>query len=233
VPIEAVVSGFLDENCYLVSASNGPDTVVIDPGVGTAAPAQARLQRLAARPVAIVLTHGHPDHIWDAAALAEALAVPVYLPAADERYLADPLAGLAPYGLPTPADFLGGGPQAVWRRPQSVTLINPADDGAAVLALGSLTFEMLACPGHTPGSAVFRVVGADEAPFLLTGDVLFRYGIGRTDLPGGDPAAMTRSLRTLVGAFDHAAPFYPGHGAGSTIGRELLRSPFLTQALEV
>jgi glyoxylase-like metal-dependent hydrolase (beta-lactamase superfamily II) len=80
---------------------------------------------------------------------------------------------------------------------------------------------------------VFEVTGAGAEPFLLTGDVLFAPGVGRTDLPGGDPVAMAASLRRLIGAFDHARPILPGHGPGSTLGREVLTSPYLADALEV
>jgi glyoxylase-like metal-dependent hydrolase (beta-lactamase superfamily II) len=230
VGIETVVSPFLAENCYMVTDSRERVAVVVDPGVATAASVLDRLAQRHLTCVAVLLTHCHPDHLWDAAAVSEASGAPVLLNEADAGFLVDPLAGLAAFGLPGPAEVLGGG--ALWRRPDRVEFVAMAD-GAASIVLESLRFRALACPGHTPGSTVFEVGGAGDPPWLLTGDVLFRDGIGRTDLPGGDPAAMGASLRGLIGAFDHDRPILPGHGPGSTLRREVTHSPFLAAALEV
>jgi glyoxylase-like metal-dependent hydrolase (beta-lactamase superfamily II) len=232
VGIETVVSPFLDENCYLVVSPRTGDAVVVDPGVATAAAVNRRMAQEHWRPVAVLATHAHPDHVWDAAEVCQAWNIPAYLHIRDEARLADPLAGLAPFGLPRPGELLGSSPSARWHRPASVETIHTADDGGAHLTLGALGFRVLSCPGHTPGSAVFEVEGAGADPVLLTGDVLFRDGVGRTDLPGGDRAAMRSSLRRLTQTFDHSRVILPGHGPGSTLGREIAHSVYLAEALE-
>jgi glyoxylase-like metal-dependent hydrolase (beta-lactamase superfamily II) len=233
VGIEAIVSPYLEENCYLLSAVGGRDAVVVDPGVGTAEAVHQLIVDLGLNPAGIVMTHGHPDHLWDAAAASQMLGVPVYLHIRDAHYLEDPFAGLARFGLPRLSQFAGDGSSAVWRRPSEVDFVETAADGGATLALGALTFRALACPGHTPGSTVFEVAGVGTEPILLTGDVLFHNGVGRTDLPGGDQAAMRASLGNLIRAFDPGRIILPGHGPGSTLGREIASSPYLAEALEV
>jgi glyoxylase-like metal-dependent hydrolase (beta-lactamase superfamily II) len=233
VGISAVVSPFLDENCYVVADPASDDAVVVDPGVATARAVIEHVRRAGLRPVAVLLTHAHPDHAWDAAAVSVALGVDVHISAGDRALLADPLAGLAAFGLPAPGQLLGAGPEAVWQPPAAVTYLELADAAAVELTLGSIGLRALACPGHTRGSAVFEVRLGEGEPFLLTGDVLFANGIGRTDLPGGNPVAMRASLRRLVATFAGSRRFWPGHGPGSTIGRELMSNPYLADALEV
>jgi hydroxyacylglutathione hydrolase len=233
VGIETVVSPFLGENCYLVASPSTGDAVVVDPGVATAGAAGRRIVEQGWRPVAVLLTHGHPDHVWDAAEVSATWSIPVYVHRRDEPYLDNPLAGMAPFGLPTPGLVLGSRPSATWHRPADVRVIDTADDGGAHLAFGDLAFRALACPGHTPGSTVFEVTGVGPDPAILTGDVLFRDGVGRTDLPGGDRAAMRSSLVSLIRSFDHSRAILPGHGASSTLGREVVSSPYLAEALEV
>jgi glyoxylase-like metal-dependent hydrolase (beta-lactamase superfamily II) len=99
-------------------------------------------------------------------------------------------------------------------------------DGETVLALGALRLRALHAPGHTPGSVLYLV---DEV--VLTGDVLFAGSVGRTDLPGGDPPAMTRTLRDVVGRLDTGLTVLPGHGPATTVARELATNPYLRSAL--
>jgi glyoxylase-like metal-dependent hydrolase (beta-lactamase superfamily II) len=145
----------------------------------------------------------------------------------------DPLAGLGSFGLPVPSDLVAGDTSASWRRPRNIVLIDPPDDAVTPLELGSLSFRALNCPGHTPGSTVLEISSGENNPVLLTGDVLFAQGVGRTDLPGGDPQAMPVSLRRLVQLFDASLPVLPGHGPGSVLGREMVTNPYLIDALEV
>lgn len=229
--IEAVVSAFLDENCYVLISPDSTQAIIVDPGVGVAERVLHRASSAPWQVTGILLTHAHPDHVWDAAELSEHFDVPVYINERDRPSLADPLAGLGSFGLPTPAQFLGGPHLAVWREPTNVRPFTTPDDAVTPLPIGNLTLHALGCPGHSPGSTVFEAAGPEADPVLLTGDVLFANGIGRTDLPGGDPRAMTTSLRRLVRTFDHSRVILPGHGPSSTLGHEVTHSPYLTMVV--
>jgi hydroxyacylglutathione hydrolase len=98
-----------------------------------------------------------------------------------------------------------------------------------VLDIAGMRLVVRHTPGHTPGSVVFHVQG--EEPFLLSGDVLFNQGIGRTDLPGGDLEAMRRSLQEVVMTFADDTPVLPGHGPTTTIGAERSTSPYLHELI--
>ncbi|MBQ8397227.1 MAG: MBL fold metallo-hydrolase [Clostridia bacterium] len=176
-------------NCYLVY--EGSDAVVIDPSAHvrelTAALAEAGLSLRA-----ILLTHGHFDHILSLDTLRDATGAKAYLHRGD-------------------ADFPGDAAKSCY-----LTLIGrdirhrAADvllEGGEVVQFGRLTFTVLHTPGHTGGCVCYRAGDA-----LFTGDTLFAEGYGRTDLPGGDPAALRQSLARLTAMRDEPLTIYPGHG---------------------
>ena len=196
--------GPIGTNCYVVRASQAADeAVVIDPG-GDAADLRLKLARLGARCVAILITHGHWDHLGGVAELAEGTGAPVYM-AADERALLENLPDLVPPGTParsyTADRFLAG------------------DE---TLELAGITFETLRVPGHSPGHLAFH---AEDS--LFSGDVLFAGSVGRTDLPGADHDTLVESLRMLTERFPPETAVYSGHGPPTTLGAELARNPFL------
>ena len=196
--------GPIGTNCYVVRASQVADeAVVVDPG-GDAADLRLELARLGARCVAILITHGHWDHLGGVAELAEGTGAPVYM-AEDERALLENLPDLVPPGTParsyTADRFLAG------------------DE---TLELAGITFETLRVPGHSPGHLAFH---AEDS--LFSGDVLFAGSVGRTDLPGADHDTLVESLRMLTERFPPETAVYSGHGPPTTLGAELARNPFL------
>ncbi len=204
--IESRVTGFIEENCYLVSNPGTSETIVLDPG-DDAAQLLARLKEMQAVVVAYLLTHGHVDHVTALAALADVHPAPVYLHPRDAAWCFTPRNDL-PGFYAAPA------------RPNA-PLVSVAEGD--VLDLAGARWSVLDTPGHTPGGVCFRLE-PDRA--LFTGDTLFRGTAGRTDLPGGDARELSRSLRKLA-ALPDALPVYPGHGDPSTIGYEKKHNYFL------
>jgi glyoxylase-like metal-dependent hydrolase (beta-lactamase superfamily II) len=194
-----IVSGRLDENCYLVSRS--ADAVVVDPGGG--------FERLAAeigargvRVHAVLTTHGHVDHLAAAAPVVEAFAAPFHLHSADE-------------GLLARANFYRRFIHDEDKIP--IAKLDVPLDGLSSLRFGQLEVGVVHTPGHTPGSVCFRV-----GENLFTGDTVTAAHVGRTDLPGGDREALEASLTLLAQTSRPDATIRPGHGgpvrAGEVLG---------------
>jgi glyoxylase-like metal-dependent hydrolase (beta-lactamase superfamily II) len=214
-------AGAFAANCYVVASAPGEECVIIDPGQDAQRGIEELLARYRLKPIAVLLTHGHADHVWSAGPVCGAKGIPAYIHADDREMLADPTKGMA---LAMTQQLFGG---VTFTEPDDV---RPLVDGAA-LTLAGCEFTVGHVPGHTPGSVTFR---SDEAPqdhdnevTLFTGDLLFAGSIGRTDLPGGDHQAMLRSLaRTLT--LPDSTLVLPGHGPLTTIGEERATNPFLT-----
>lgn len=204
-------------NCYVVAPGPGENAVVVDPGIDVVAALDDVLREHRLQPVAVLLTHGHLDHTFSVTPVCQARGVPAYLHPGDDHMLADPLSGISPE---TAALFAG---RLQWSEPEDV---KPLADGA-VLELAGLEITIDHVPGHTPGSVTFRLPHDEVSQVLLSGDLLFAGSIGRTDLPGGDDAAMRASLARTVLSLDDDVLVLPGHGDRTTIGHERATNPFL------
>lgn len=207
--IQRIVTGAYQENAYLVFDGAGK-AAVVDPGED-APQILAALRDAGAKLAAVLLSHGHLDHIAALPALLAAAPAPVYVAAADAVWCFTERNRLEPYApvLSPPAN-----------------LVEDLADGAEVRA-GELVFRVLATPGHSPGSVCFLLEGAPGAPAVLfAGDTLFAGSIGRTDFEGGDDAAMAASLRRLA-ALPPETCVLPGHGPATTMARELRINPYL------
>lgn len=210
-------------NCYVVAPAAGSECVVIDPGKDAMAGVDEVVREHNLLPVAVMVTHGHLDHMWSVTPVCEARDVPAYIHPDDRALLVNPLAGMGRDTEAMFAQMTGGRMQ--FTEPDDVRLL---EDGG-VLNLASLQFTVRHAPGHTPGSTVFVTDGSgDIPPIMYSGDLLFAGSIGRTDLPGGDMAKMTQSLAAVVLPAPPEMVVLPGHGPQTTIGQELATNPFLT-----
>jgi hydroxyacylglutathione hydrolase len=209
-------AGSFQTNCYVVAAGPGEPCLVVDPGMDAVEPLEAVLSEHRVTPVAVLLTHGHLDHTFSVVPVCDGHDVPAFIHPADRVLLADPLRAMsAEMGR-----LLG---DLVMREPREVRTL---DDGAAV-ELAGLALRVDHTPGHTPGSVVFSTRTDADEEIILAGDTLFAGSIGRTDLPGGDPEQMMRSLRDKLMTRDDATYVLPGHGPVTTIGRERASNPFV------
>ena len=200
------------QNCTLLWDAASKKAWVIDPG-GNVPRIQEAITTLGLAVERILLTHGHIDHAGGAVELRDALGVPLDGPDERDAFLLDGLAeqGRA-YGM---SDARNVRPDRWLREGDAVTL-------------GSHRFDVLHCPGHTPGHLVF----VDKASrFALVGDVLFRGSVGRTDFPYGDGAALLESIRRKLLPLGDDVSFICGHGPGSTIAVERRANPFVAEVL--
>lgn len=196
------------QNCTILWCTKTGKAAVIDPG-GDVERILDGLKQTQVEPEQVLLTHGHIDHAGGAAELAERLGVPIVGPQREDRWLLEslPESG-AEYGM-------------AGVRP--VTPDRWLEEGEAV-RVGEVPFEVLHCPGHTPGHVVFinRDIG-----FGVLGDVLFQGSVGRTDFPRGSHDDLIRSIREKLLVLPDSFFFLCGHGPASTIGRERQTNPFL------
>ena len=206
-------AGSFAANCFLVAPEPGAECVIIDPGqdAGTGIAEIVAEHRL--KPVAVLLTHGHIDHVWSVAPVCGARGIPAYIHPDDRALLSDPARGL-PLGA---GQQLFGGLE--FTEPDDVRELA---DGA-VLNLAGLEITVSHAPGHTPGSVVFH----SDPAVMFSGDLLFAGSIGRTDLPGGDTAAMMDSLARVCLTLPDETRVLPGHGPATTIGVERASNQFL------
>jgi len=198
--------GPLQTNCYVVRRERGAArAIVIDPG-GDITQLRLELARMGAKVAAILLTHGHWDHVLGVVDLVEATGAPVYLGEAELPELESEgpeLMGFPPLDAFAPDHLLKGGEK---------------------LDLAELEIEVVLVPGHRPGHMAFASGGC-----LFSGDVLFRGSVGRADLPGGDWPTLMATLELLTLRFPPETVVYSGHGPETTLGAELRSNPFLAE----
>ena len=212
--IARIVTGAFQENCWIAPDGAGGATVV-DPGAD-APSILAALRDAGAELRAVLLTHGHLDHLSALPALLAAApaGTPVFLAPADAAWSFTRANSIPPY-------------EPVLEPPAALRSV---EDGGEVAA-GALRFRVLATPGHSPGSVCYLLdAAADRPPVLFSGDTLFRASIGRTDFPGGSWEAMRDSLLRLA-ALPPETRVLPGHGEPTAIAAERELNPFLAQLL--
>jgi hydroxyacylglutathione hydrolase len=207
-------------NCYVVATAPGTECVVVDPGKDAVDGVAEIVRQHRLKPVSILLTHGHIDHVWCVVPVAGTYDATAWLHPSDRHLLKDPMAGISPESA---AMMLGSGYS--FAEPDDVAELA---DGQH-LELAGLRFEVDHTPGHTEGSVTFRTPYArdDVSEVMFAGDLLFAGSIGRSDLPGGDHATMMETLRTKVLTLPDDIVVLPGHGEQTSIGRERATNPFL------
>lgn len=214
-------TGAWQANCYLVAAAEKAECVIIDPGQDAAATVARLVGEHGLKPSAVLATHGHFDHVADAAQIADGHGIPLYIHPADWHLLSDPAAGLDPGGAALVRRVVGPG----MAEPAEV---RPYPDG--MLTLAGLEFDVLPAPGHTAGSVLLSLHTHDHPGverIVFSGDVVFAGSVGRTDLPGGDQPTMLRSLREVVLELSDRSALLPGHGPQTSLANERLHNPYL------
>jgi hydroxyacylglutathione hydrolase len=220
VLIAAFPAGPWGTNCYVVATGPGSECVVVDPGKDAAGGVDEVVRQHRLKPVAVLVTHGHIDHMWCVAPVAGTYDAAAYVHPADRHLLSDPMKGMS---RETASMMLGGTYE--FAEPDRVEELVDRQ----VVELAGLSFTVDHAPGHTPGSITFRspYAAEDVSEVMFSGDLLFAGSIGRTDLPGGDHEAMLRSLRAKVLTLPDDVVVLPGHGEQTSIGRERATNPFL------
>lgn len=204
IQVNSRVIGMIGTNCYLVFQQETREAVVIDPAEN--APFILNwCKELQVTPVAVLLTHGHGDHIGGVEDLLRAFRVPVYAGKEEEALLKDPYLNLS-------ADF----GQAV-----SIKDAVLLEDGQELDLLGC-TWKVLATPGHTRGSVCYYL---EEEKLLFSGDTLFCESYGRTDFPTGSSRELMRSIQEKLLVLPDEVKVYPGHESDTTIGHEKRYNP--------
>ncbi len=228
-------AGAFAANCYVVASAPGQECVIIDPGQDAERGIEELLAEHRLRPAAVLLTHGHLDHVWSVAPVCGAKGIPAYIHPDDRVLLSDPAKG---FPLGAGQELFGG---LEFTEPDDVKELA---DGMT-LSLVGLEITVNHAPGHTEGSVTFRLPLAgpsaqapiraqgksttDEAgaDVLFSGDLLFAGSIGRTDLPGGDYPTILRSLARVCLTLPDQTVVLSGHGPQTTIGAERRSNPFL------
>ncbi len=198
-----------EQNCTILWCEATRKAVVFDPG-GDVPRIQQAIAQTGVAVEKIWLTHGHIDHVGGAAELREALKVPIEGPHHQDKFLLD--------------NVVTSGAQFGMRNVRNFAPDRWLEEGEQV-TIGALTFDILHCPGHSPGSVVYF---NKEMRFAHVGDVLFNGSVGRTDLPGGSHATLISSIKNKLLPLGDDVGFICGHGAGSSFGQERLTNPFLT-----
>jgi hydroxyacylglutathione hydrolase len=215
-------------NCYVVATGAGAECVVVDPGKDATAGVEQVVREHRLKPVAVLVTHGHVDHMWCVAPVAGGYDATAWIHPDDRHLLTDPMAGMS---RETSQMLLGASYE--WAEPDDVRELA---DGQA-LELAGVRFLVDHTPGHTEGSVTFRTPYEVSTPLdqpapsevMFSGDLLFAGSIGRTDLPGGDHPTMLRSLTDKVLPLADDIVVLPGHGEQTSIGRERATNPFLLE----
>ncbi len=214
--ISAFPAGLLQCNCYVLAQRPGADALIVDPGQRAMGPLRQILDQNRLTPAAVLLTHGHIDHIWSAQKVSDSFGCPTYIHPEDRFMLTDPIKGIGP----RLGQLLFS---AVFREPKQVVELDRDGDK---IDLADITVTVDHTPGHTRGSVVFRVAG-DASEVVLTGDTLFERSIGRTDLWGGSGRDLLNSLVEKLLVLSDKTVVLPGHGNSTTIGAERRANPFL------
>jgi hydroxyacylglutathione hydrolase len=238
-------AGAFAANCYVVASAPGAECVIIDPGQDAEGGISELLAEHRLEPAAVLLTHGHIDHVWSVAPVCGAKGIPAYIHPDDRALLSDPAKG---FPLGTGQQLFGG---LEFTEPDDVKELA---DGMTLRLVG-LEIVVNHAPGHTEGSVTFRLPldspvtaqgkgetdvaetagpaeragrAGDRGGILFSGDLLFAGSIGRTDLPGGDYPTILRSLARVCLTLPDETVVLSGHGPQTTIGTERRTNPFLT-----
>ncbi|WP_205877664.1 MBL fold metallo-hydrolase [Mycobacterium camsae] len=212
-------AGLLQCNCYVLAERPGADAIIVDPGQRAMGQLRQILDKNRLTPAAVLITHGHIDHMWSAQKVSDTFGCPTYIHPEDRFMLKDPIYGMGP----RVAQVFAG---AFFREPKQVVELDRDGDK---IDLGGISVNIDHTPGHTRGSVCFRILQAakNEADVVISGDTLFERSIGRSDLFGGSGRDLLRSIVNKLLVLEDKTVVLPGHGNSTTIGAERRYNPFI------
>ena len=218
--IDRVIAPYFETNCWILATGVGQECIIVDPGMAKPNLVKSIKEKIAEhklKPIAVLITHGHIDHIFSVLPLTSEIPMRTFITPADRFLLTNPMAALDSGGVSEQLISAFGGNNFT----EPADLIELDDFGNFQIA--GLEIESIFAPGHTKGSVIFTV----DNQVLISGDVLFAGGIGRTDLPTGSATDMRKTLRERVLTLPDGLNVLPGHGGQTTIAIERVRNPYL------
>lgn len=219
--VEGGSFGMWQTNCFVLGDRELGSCVIVDPGQDAAAPIAARVKEQGLTCEAILLSHGHLDHLWSVPELSRELDCPVLLHPEDRWLWDDPVGNL----MSIPPETLEAQFGFRWDPPSE--RLEDIRDGQT-LSFAGYAFTVRHTPGHTPGSSVFLLTDTGEDdPLLLSGDLIFAGSVGRTDFPRGSTEQLLASIQEVVLALPDETVILPGHGPETSVGQERRTNPFL------
>ncbi|MEY4314130.1 MAG: hypothetical protein RIS93_710 [Actinomycetota bacterium] len=217
--IDRVVAPYFETNCWILATEAGQEAVIVDPGIGRPNLVKSISEKISEhklKPVAVLITHGHLDHMFSVVPLTTEIPMRTFISPDDRFLLTNPLAALDKGGVSEQLITTFG---ADFKEPSDVVEL----EDFSRFEIAGLDIGAIFAPGHTKGSVVFTV--NDEQ--LISGDVLFAGSIGRTDLPTGSASDMRKTLRERILTLPDGLNVLPGHGGQTTIATERVRNPYL------
>ena len=218
--IDRVIAPYFETNCWILASKIGQECIIVDPGMARPNLVNEIVTKVAKhnlKPIAVLITHGHLDHMFSVLPLTAQVPMRTFITAADRFLLTDPMGALDRNGISQ--QFLDAFGLEKLKEPDEIVELGDFE----TFELAGMQITSIFAPGHTKGSVIFTV----ESQQLISGDVLFAGSIGRTDLPTGSASQMRNTLRDRILTLPDGLNVLPGHGGQTTIGIERVRNPYL------
>ncbi len=218
--VDRVVAPYFETNCWVLETQPASECIIVDPGMARPNLVRTIVDKVnehKLKPVAVLITHGHLDHFFSVLPLTIEIPMRTYITGADRFLLSNPMGALNSGGVSE--QFLSAFGSKNFKEPSDVIEL----DDFSTFQIAGLSITSIFAPGHTKGSVMFTI----DNQQLISGDVLFAGGIGRTDLPTGSAADMRKTLRERVLTLPDGLNVLPGHGGQTTIAIERMRNPYL------
>ena len=218
--IDRVIAPYFETNCWILASKIGQECIIVDPGMARPNLVNEIVTKVSEhnlKPIAVLITHGHLDHIFSVLPLTAQVPMRTFITPADRFLLTDPMGALDRNGISQ--QFLNAFGNEKLKEPDEIVELEDFE----TFELAGMQITSIFAPGHTKGSVIFTVDGQQ----LISGDVLFAGSIGRTDLPTGSASQMRKTLRDRILTLPDGLNVLPGHGGQTTIGTERVRNPYL------
>jgi len=215
-----VIAPYFETNCWILASKIGQECIIVDPGMARPNLVKEIVTKVSdhnLKPIAVLITHGHLDHMFSVLPLTAQVPMRTFITAADRFLLTDPMGALDRNGISQ--QFLEAFGEKKFKEPDEIVELEDFER----FELAGMQLTSIFAPGHTKGSVIFTV----DDQQLISGDVLFAGSIGRTDLPTGSASQMKNTLRDRILTLPDGLNVLPGHGGQTTIGIERVRNPYL------